>query len=376
MKKISFSVSGMHCESCETIIKDELSELKGVSNITIDHKTGKGALHIEGSETKDIDILEAIVKAGYKGAIDMPSEETPVKDTIEVIKKEAKTKDPMSVQFQSHITADGEVHEDEMGKLSFQGKVDNKKSVEVIIPKGKEAEAGEYIQKFVKSQNFIHLFDGVQKQSETSQTKQITAVPVSNTTLQTQKRVQLSLSGMHCTSCALIIEKSLEKVPGVKEANVNFSAEKALITYDESTVKKESFIDAVKKTGYSATFIDDKDPSFEANKRKKEIGALFSKFMVSLVLSLPMIYFMLFDFFSWMPGKTYFLPLVGIISLFLTTPAQFIIGRGFYKGAWAAFRMKTFNMDSLIAIGTSVAYFYSLINYVVYYLNTKSLIGI
>lgn len=375
MKKVSFSVSGMHCTSCELIIKDELSELKGASDITINHKSGKGSITIT-DETTTNDVLSAITKAGYKGIIDVSSEETPINDSIEVIKKEAKSNDPMRVQFQSHSTADGEVHEDETGKLSFQGKVDNKKSVEVVIPKGKEAEAGDYIQKFVKSQNFIHLFDGVQKQSEPSQTKQITSTPVSSAAPQAQKRVQLSLSGMHCSSCALIIEKSLKKVPGVKEANVNFSAEKALITYDESAVKKELFIDAVKNTGYSATFIDDKDPSFEANKRKREISSLFSKFAISLVLSLPMIYFMLFDFFSWIPGRAFFLPFVGIISLFLTTPVQFIMGRGFYKGMWAALRMKTFNMDSLIAIGTSVAYFYSLINYVVYYLGTKSLTGI
>ena len=191
-----------------------------------------------------------------------------------------------------------------------------------------------------------------------------------------QSKTSLSLSGMHCTSCALLIEKSLKKFPGVKEANVNFSAEKALITYDESLTKKESFIDAVKRTGYSATFIDDKDPSFEARKRKSEITALLTKFLVGLTFSLPMIYFMLFDFFLWIPGRAFFLPLVGIISLILVTPVQFVIGRSFYKGAWAALRMKTFNMDSLIAIGTSVAYFYSLINYVVYYLGTKSLIGI
>lgn len=191
-----------------------------------------------------------------------------------------------------------------------------------------------------------------------------------------QLKTTLSLSGMHCTSCALLIEKSLKKVPGVKEAHVNFAAEKAIITYDKTAVKKESFIDAVKKTGYSAAFIDENNPQFESNKRNGEIKSLFNKFVFSLILSVPMIYFMLFDFFSWIPGRTFFLPLVGLISIILTTPVQFIIGRGFYKGAWAALRMKTFNMDSLIAIGTSVAYLYSLINYVVYYLGTKSLIGI
>jgi len=194
--------------------------------------------------------------------------------------------------------------------------------------------------------------------------------------MEKSSKIQLSLSGMHCTSCALVIEKSLKKVPGVKEVHVNFAAEKALITYDKLTAKKESFIDAVKGTGYSATFTNDKDSSFEANKQKKEISLLFGRFIVSLVLSIPMIYFMLFDFFSWIPGRIFLLPFVGIISLVLTTPVQFIIGKGFYKGAWSALRMKTFNMDSLIAIGTSVAYFYSVINYAIYCFGTKSLIGI
>jgi len=89
-----------------------------------------------------------------------------------------------------------------------------------------------------------------------------------------------------------------------------------------------------------------------------------------------MIYFMLLDFFSFLPGRMFFFPYIGIISFILTTPVQFIIGRGFYKGMWSAIRMKTFNMDSLIAIGTSVAYFYSVINFVNYLATNSSLIGL
>lgn len=377
-KKVSFSVTGMHCTSCELMIKEELSELKGVSDITVDFKTGKGTISVDGDEVNHDDIINAIKKAGYVGKIDEDQVVEKEKD-IELTKTTTKSRDPMRVVFQSHITADGEVTENDNGKLSFQGKVDNKKAVEFMIPKGKEAETEDYINQFAKSQSFIHLLDRFNGSTTTDEHKLI-ASPV-NTSMNhgdvnTSKRISLSLSGMHCSSCALIIEKSLKRIPGVKEANVNFSAEKALITYDESAVKKESFIDEVKRTGYSATFIDDKDPSFEANKRRGEINSLFTKFLISLILSVPMIYFMLFDFFSWIPGRAFFLPLVGIISLILTTPVQFIIGKGFYKGMWSALRMKTFNMDSLIAIGTSVAYFYSLINYAVYYLGTKSIIGV
>src|SRR3989338_8261420 len=89
-----------------------------------------------------------------------------------------------------------------------------------------------------------------------------------------------------------------------------------------------------------------------------------------------MIYFMFLDFFSFLPGRAILLPWVGIVSLILSTPVQFIIGAGFYKGTWSSLRMKMFNMDSLIAIGTSAAYFYSLVNFVAYAITKQSLIGV
>lgn len=195
-------------------------------------------------------------------------------------------------------------------------------------------------------------------------------------TTPTVKRSNLALYGMHCSSCASLIEQSLKKVNGVSEAHVNFAAEKALVTYDESRTKTDDLISAVKKSGYTATLVDQKDTEFETKKRQQEIKIYFQKFIVSLALSVPMIYFMLFDFFSWIPFESFFLPYIGLISLILATPVQFIIGIGFYKGMLSALRMKTFNMDSLIAIGTSVAFFYSLINFIIYAITKGSIIGL
>lgn len=187
-------------------------------------------------------------------------------------------------------------------------------------------------------------------------------------------RITLGINGMHCTSCAGLIERSLKQVTGVREVNVNFAAEKASILIDNS-VKAETLIEAVKKAGYSATLVKAGSTHLESQKRAAEIKRMGYKFSLSLILSLPMLYFMLFDFFSWLPGVRTLLPYTGIISLILATPVQFIIGAGFYKGMWSSLRMKTFNMDSLIAIGTSVAYFYSLINFINYYLVNRSLLG-
>lgn len=189
------------------------------------------------------------------------------------------------------------------------------------------------------------------------------------------RKINLSISGMHCTSCAGIIERSLKKISGVKEANVNFTAEKASVLV-EPGVSQEDLILAIKKAGYSARAIDSNDIQSETKKREEEINNLWKKFFPSLILSIPMLYFMFFDFFGWLPGAKALLPYVGIVSLILSTPVQFIIGNGFYKGMWSALRMKTFNMDSLIAIGTSVAYFYSLFNSVSYFVKNNSFIGL
>lgn len=188
------------------------------------------------------------------------------------------------------------------------------------------------------------------------------------------QRVSLSLFGMHCASCAGLIEKSLKKVPGVAQANVNFAAEKALVAFDSASTNTNTLLAAVKDAGYRAELIDTKDTEYEAKKRRKEIQDYWKKFFWSAILSLPMLYFMLLDFMS-LPGKS-MLPFVGIVSLILTLPIQFIVGAGFYKGMWSSLKMKTFNMDSLIAIGTSTAFIYSLVNFILYMVKTGSVIGL
>ncbi|MCX6783895.1 MAG: heavy metal translocating P-type ATPase [candidate division WWE3 bacterium] len=187
-------------------------------------------------------------------------------------------------------------------------------------------------------------------------------------------KVTLTISNMHCASCALLVEKSLKTVHGVTEARVNFGSEKAIVTVDD-TVQTSPLLEAVAAAGYKAALTDSAHPEKDESKKKSEIQVLLKKFIFSLLCSLPLMYFMLLDFFKWLPG-TNLLPYIGIISLILATPVQFIIGAGFYKGAWSSLKMKTFNMDSLIAIGTSVAFGYSLINFIAYFLKTSSIIGL
>lgn len=191
-----------------------------------------------------------------------------------------------------------------------------------------------------------------------------------------QQRVTLSLSGMHCASCAAIIERSLNKKNGVIRATVNFAAEKATVLFDHSVTNPTELIDVVKKAGYDARVITPEDREKEKQRKREEVMAQWRIFLIGLFLSLPMMYFMFLDFFKWLPGAIALPPYFGIISLILAIPVQFIIGFRFYRGMWSSLRMKTFNMDSLVAIGTTVAFGYSLFHYLSYINETSSMLGL
>jgi Cu+-exporting ATPase len=180
---------------------------------------------------------------------------------------------------------------------------------------------------------------------------------------------------MHCSSCARLITSTLKKTPGVINANVNFASEKALIFY-QSPATPDSLITAVNRAGYTAHLLDPKHRQHE--QKQKALQLEFAKRHLSwgLLACLPLGLFMVYDFFPTLPFASQLFPLIGLISLLLTTPVQFILGAGFYRGMWSAAKLKTFNMDSLIAIGTSVAYFYSLINYGLYVGQHSTFLGI
>lgn len=189
---------------------------------------------------------------------------------------------------------------------------------------------------------------------------------------------KLEIHGMHCSSCANIITRELKKVPGVSDAMVNFASEKANITHDHEHMNADHLIAAVKKAGYSANIIDDSNPHAHMDHMNHGGSEKYYKrmFLIGLVLTTPLVYFMALDFIKWLPGADFLMPFAGLISLILASVVQFYLGAGFYKGTWSGLRTKSFNMDSLVAIGTSAAYFYSVFFYFAYVIQNSSLIGL
>ena len=175
----------------------------------------------------------------------------------------------------------------------------------------------------------------------------------------------LKLRGMSCASCANSIEDAIRSVPGVSECSVNFGVEQASITYDPKQTDLKTIQDAVAAAGYSAQPIQEQDllggdDDAERQTRQAEsrdltrkvwTGAIISAILVigsipaMTGLSVPIIPMWLHNFW---------------LQALLTAPVQFWCGKSFYVNSWKALKRHASTMDTLIALGTSAAYFYSL----------------
>jgi Cu+-exporting ATPase len=172
------------------------------------------------------------------------------------------------------------------------------------------------------------------------------------------ERLTIPIGGMHCASCAANIERALHKVEGVITAQVNFGTETASVEYIPTQVEPAALRRAIKEAGYEAREVAaETGGDREREARAAEIQTLRQKFILSLVLSLPIFFGSMPTFFPWVPAwlqNPY-------VLLALATPVQFWVGWQFYQGFWSALKHKTADMNTLIAIGTSAAYGYSVV---------------
>ncbi len=161
---------------------------------------------------------------------------------------------------------------------------------------------------------------------------------------------------MTCAACATRIEKGLRKLDGIETANVNLALESSNVKYNPEKIDLREIEKKIKDLGYDV--INDKSDT--GDHRQKEIDKQSGKFIFSAILSFPLLWAMVghfsFTSFLWVP-KMFMNPWV---QFALATPVQFLIGKQFYVGAYKALKNKSANMDVLVALGTSAAYFYSL----------------
>ncbi|MDO8573362.1 MAG: heavy metal translocating P-type ATPase [Candidatus Daviesbacteria bacterium] len=155
------------------------------------------------------------------------------------------------------------------------------------------------------------------------------------------------VKGMHCASCVRVIEKSLSKVPGVSAATVNLASEKASITYDSLKVKDQDLAAAVSNVGYRLMIEPkEQDEDQQRKEKQKQLQDLRNKVIVSLLLGSIIIVGGFLGMPFWM-------------QLILAIPVQFWAGLEFYRATIPALKHRTANMDTLVVIGTTVAFSYS-----------------
>ncbi len=170
----------------------------------------------------------------------------------------------------------------------------------------------------------------------------------------TEVKKSFSIKGMHCASCVRILERTLKKVNGVENAVVNLATEKATVTYDDKFCAEEDLAQAIKKTGYELE-IHEKSEDIEQEEKKKELRTLRNRVIFSLAIGGII-------FWGSFPGLMETAPAFlknFYIQLLLATPVQFWAGLPFYKATIPALRNRLANMDTLVALGTTVAYVYS-----------------
>ncbi|MEH2156741.1 heavy metal translocating P-type ATPase [Nostoc sp.] len=174
----------------------------------------------------------------------------------------------------------------------------------------------------------------------------------------------LKLRGMSCAACANNIEKAIRSVSGVIDCNVNFGAEQATIKYDRSLANLEKIQTAIASAGYSSDSLQEELLSEEDDAEIASRQALQRQLSLKVVVGGVISIFLLLGSLPMMTGLN--LPLIpsflqnSWVQLVLTTPVIFWCGGSFYRNGWKSLKRHTATMDTLIALGTSAAYLYSL----------------
>ncbi|MCH7597498.1 heavy metal translocating P-type ATPase [Patescibacteria group bacterium] len=193
-------------------------------------------------------------------------------------------------------------------------------------------------------------------------------------------KLVLKVKGMHCASCSILIDKLLSKQEGVISVKTNYSASKTALEFDESKITLEEIDAFVNKLGYDVIRPDEEKGTIEEEEviEEKQIKLAKRRVIASFVIASPIIaYYMLIHMFNIPHVHEVFalLKLFGInidttlridlnyVYWILSTPIQFIIGWPFYRNAYTAVRVGAANMDVLVVLGTSAAYFYSMLGF-------------
>ncbi|MCH7992711.1 MAG: heavy metal translocating P-type ATPase, partial [Gemmatimonadetes bacterium] len=171
----------------------------------------------------------------------------------------------------------------------------------------------------------------------------------------------LPITGMTCANCVATVERTLRKTEGVEEASVNYASERASVRFDPAVTSVEELAAAVKRAGYGVVLAaEDELDDAEAIARAAEIADQARKFWTGVAFAAPLFALSMSRDFGLL-GAWAHAPWVNWVMFGLATPVQFYVGWDYYVGGWKSLRNGAANMDVLVALGSSVAYVYSVV---------------
>jgi Cu+-exporting ATPase len=401
-KVLTLSILGMHCSACERLITSEARGIEGVSAATADANAGVLTVYLERELEPEV-FLDAIHAAGFEPGDPLltsreESDSLPESATAEPLAAEAAPPSegecstgacpvvPDTVEAPAPAAyAEPATEPHSMRESTFAVGGMTCASCVAIIEKTLARTPG-------VTSGVVNL--ATERLAATYDPAVIDAAGIAGvlgklgyaaTPLdepsrepKTAGRVTFGLLGMTCSSCAAIIEKSLARLAGVNDVRVNLVAESATIDFDPAVVGVDELISAVRAAGYNAVVKVDTVPGAVSGtdvQREAQARAYRSEkrmFVFSLSLSVPLLLIAMVPPFmeavplavaEWLAatfgGAWDPMWLSKFLMFLLATPVQFIAGWRFYRGAWGALKQRAGNMDTLVATGTSAAYFYS-----------------
>ena len=170
------------------------------------------------------------------------------------------------------------------------------------------------------------------------------------------ERQELLISGMSCAACSGRMEERLNSLPGVQQAAVNLATSKASVEYINGMISFSAIEQAIRELGYEVRPAGALSLDQSARIRQREKNWQLARFIIAVIFTLPLAVLMIAS------HTGFHFTLAPWVQLTLATPVQFFAGWPFYRGAYRSLKAGSANMDVLVSLGTSVAYFYSLVS--------------
>lgn len=371
--KVKLQINGMTCSSCVRTVERGLSNLPGVDplSVQVNLLTHSGSFNMKGDKLDEKTIIKAVKSMGYTAS-----------NVVFIVESAQAKEHAVGTNFKANMIITGmfcgncteKVH----GALSKLHGID-RKSIEISLESGRTSFefTGEYITRQRIHQAILQLGFVAESIKIAKLANQSTASDTASISSQNDKNTattHLVITGMTCSSCVANIERTMMKQDGVISCQVNLLARSCVIKHNPNIVGSRSLAQMIEQIGYKAELSQDNQGNDLSEQRAsmrevmdKEIAELRSRFYWSLLFAIPVVLISMIFMMAlpasnpvhraFMKEITHGLTIGDLILFLLATPVQFWLGLPFYTKAYKSLvYSRTANMETLVAMGTTVAY--------------------